>query len=202
MQNDVWLDIKGSNPRIVGEAQEKAFRNAIEVLGFEIGGGEFLEPPKEVTPPPEYVEYTDKKTGQQVRKPKEKKNQSEPAPSRSAGSTYSCTLTITKYLDLSSPDLYVNFCKTLTRQPQKMSSAVLTCRKDDSQRKLNFLVFEFTEMYVIGYDLGLAEGADPPTPVEKVTFRFSTCKMTYRKQSLEATADIIMGWNFEENKAL
>lgn len=203
MRNDAWLDIKGSNPRIVGEAQEKAFRNAIEILAFEVGGGEFLQPIEiETATAAEFVEYTDKKTGKTVRKQKTaSKKQKQTVGTKPTTSTYSCTLAITKYLDKSSPDLFVNFCKTLTRMPQKMSSAVLTVRKDDGPTKLNYLVFDFTDMYVISYELGLSEGADP-TPVEKVSFRFGSCKMTYRKQTQQATADVIMGWDFEGNKPL
>jgi type VI secretion system secreted protein Hcp len=102
-------------------------------------------------------------------------------------------LTITKYLDKSTPDLMLATCNG-----KHIPQAVLTVRKAGEQ-PLEYLLITMEDLIVTNVSTGGNAGADRLT--ENVTLNFSRVKVQYKEQT--ATGGVgdkpEMGWDIAAN---
>jgi len=104
---------------------------------------------------------------------------------------------IMKKTDRSSAILFQACC-----QGDHYGSAIVTLRKSGGKKPLEYLKYEFTELYVDSLQWSGSTGGDD-TPAESVSFSFATVHVTYIPQKPDGTGDspIEGGWNIVENVA-
>ena len=103
-------------------------------------------------------------------------------------------LSVTKYIDSSSPFLRLNLA-----QGKRIPSAKLTVRKAGST-PLEYFIIDMEEVVITSISASGSGGEDRLT--ENVTFIFARIKWTYTPQLADgsADADISKGWNVELNQ--
>ncbi len=103
--------------------------------------------------------------------------------------------TITKYVDRSSPGLFLACC-----DGTHIDTGKFTVRKAGGKTPLEFLKYEFTELIVSSIQGGASAGDDRQT--ETVSFNFATIKEIYTPQTATGTGggEIMKGWDVKKNK--
>jgi type VI secretion system secreted protein Hcp len=104
-------------------------------------------------------------------------------------------LTITKYVDKSSPLLFFLCCRG-----EHVPSAVLTVRKSGGAKPLEYLKITLDKVFISAYQTGGSSGQDLIT--ETVTLNFTKSKVEYVPQKLDGSGgpSIIKGWDISSNK--
>ncbi|HEV2971483.1 MAG TPA: type VI secretion system tube protein Hcp [Pirellulales bacterium] len=113
-----------------------------------------------------------------------------------------CKITITKELDLSSPDLFRAYCSTQDLNNRDVfESATLYVKKATGGNRKVFLTFVFSDVVVTGYTLDIGGDA---IPKETINLVFAKCRVEYKPQQepggLEPAA-IKGGWDMIERGA-
>jgi type VI secretion system secreted protein Hcp len=105
-------------------------------------------------------------------------------------------LSLTKYIDKSSPDLMLMCCNG-----KHIPEAKLTVRKA-GENPLEYLIITMTECMITAVSTGGSGGEDRLT--ENVTINFAAVKVNYIEQTPTGTAGAKpeMGWNIAENVKL
>ena len=97
-----------------------------------------------------------------------------------------CKFTITKEMDISSPDLFRAYCSTQDLEHRDVfDSATVTLRKATGKARAAFLTYTFNDLLVVGYSLDLGSDA---TPKETITLSFAKVRAEYRPQ--KATGEL------------
>lgn len=103
---------------------------------------------------------------------------------------------ITKLVDSASPALFKAYCARACAMAKPYGLAKVTLRKAGGAKPLEYLILQFTQVYVASYDVDGGTGDKPPT--ETVTFTFKTCSLQYRAQKVPgSTPTRQTAWNFE-----
>ncbi len=113
-----------------------------------------------------------------------------------------CQFEITKQLDQSSPDLFRAYCSSHSLATREVfETGVLTLRKATGGTRQPYLVFNFSDVVVVGYTLQIDSSAFPR---ETVTFSFAKVKMEYKPQKDDGTLGtaIRSGWNFIDRTSM
>ncbi len=105
-------------------------------------------------------------------------------------------LSFTKYIDRSSPDLFLYICSG-----KHVKNALLTVRKAGGD-PLEYLKINMEDLIVSGYSTGGSGGEDRLT--ENITLNFAKVKVDYTPQKPDGTADspLTTGWDIAANKKL
>lgn len=90
-------------------------------------------------------------------------------------------LSFTKYMDVSTPDLFLGCCNG-----KHYTSALLTVRKA-GEKPLEYMKITMTEVMVTSYTTGGSGGEDRLT--ENVTLNFGKVKVEYTPQKPDGSAD-------------
>ncbi len=109
-----------------------------------------------------------------------------------------CKITITKELDLASPDLFRAYCSTQDLHSRDVfESATLFCKKATGTERKVFLTFVFSDVVVTGYTLDIGGDA---VPKETVNMVFAKCRVEYKPQEHTGSlaAAIKGGWDMIE----
>ena len=109
-----------------------------------------------------------------------------------------CKLTITKELDLSSPDLFRAYCSTQDLEHRDVfESATLYVRKATGGKRKVFLTFDFSDVVVTGYTLDIGGDA---IAKETINLVFAKCRVQYKPQDATGKlgAAIEGGWDMIE----
>jgi type VI protein secretion system component Hcp len=202
MALDGFLELIRQGKPIQGETLDRIFtkKKASSIASFSMWGVD-NEVPEEETP------LADTSTTQPTSQPGQGSLTFQNKPG--GGSTplqakkaeqkkYPIFFKVTKEIDLSSPELYLAYCKNadlLTTQP--FDTAKVTIRKAGGKNKLVYLVLEFSNVRVTAYSIS-AEG--DKLPIETVSFNCTAATLQYRSQKLKGLASAqIMGWDFEND---
>src|SRR5262249_24898857 len=114
-----------------------------------------------------------------------------------------------KYLDASSPFLFVNYCQSASRDPVKIPLVQVTIRKSgrgagssgQSKYGMAYLKSEFANAWVSQYSMDHDETLN--TPKETLRFCCSSYFMSYTPQTEHGGKDAPkvkeLGWDFETN---
>lgn len=107
-----------------------------------------------------------------------------------AGTVALNELTITKYLDASSAELFQAMCLG-----EHFQTAKMTAYKSGGAAAVAYLTLEFEQLYPTGLSSGGSMGEDVFT--ESVTFSFAKVIVTYTEQGPDGTAggDHVGSWN-------
>jgi type VI protein secretion system component Hcp len=180
MPIDAFLEIIDEENPVHGESDDEVFKakKAIEVLSVS------LEPVKatSVETPPEGEATRTKGVRSPLAAPR------------------SFKLDITKEVDNASPNLFLAYCRFLTNADpaycKPFDSMRLTLRKAAGPNALNYLVLEFSDVFVVSYKMKI--GGSETVATEDVSFGFESCMMTYRIQTTTGRGHSpnIKTWNF------
>jgi type VI secretion system Hcp family effector len=200
MPVDAFMKLSGSKAHVLGETQDPRFGGKKEKLGgfeifsFDWGVGLTGGDGSDATSAPAAAPAGGAKppAGKQSAAPKKDKYQ--------AVANMDVELkpfTITKGVDLSTPDLFLACCK---KAP--FETAHITFRKAGQEEPVRYMVFHFTKVYVDSIQLKLAPGeSSDKGDEETVSFLYGSCQITYFPQ-LETGAPgspKIKGWDREKN---
>jgi type VI protein secretion system component Hcp len=112
-----------------------------------------------------------------------------------------CKITITKELDLSSPDLFRAYCSTQDLEHRDVfESATLYIRKATGGKRKVFLTFVFNDVVVTGYTLDIGSDA---VPKETINLVFGKCRVEYKPQDETGRLSTAIkgGWDMIERTA-
>ncbi len=105
-------------------------------------------------------------------------------------------LSFTKYIDMSSPDLFLACCNG-----KHFPNAILTVRKA-GEKPLEYLVITMTELIITSVSTGGSGGEDRLT--ENITLNFEKVKVDYKEQTPTGAggASPSAGWDIAKNEKL
>lgn len=109
-----------------------------------------------------------------------------------------CKITVTKEMDLSSPDLFRAYCSTQDIKTRDVfDSGTVTLRKATGGARAPFLTYTFNDLVVVGYSLDV--GADA-SPKETVTLSYGKICAEYKPQKATGKMGAVVtgGWDFIE----
>jgi type VI protein secretion system component Hcp len=112
-----------------------------------------------------------------------------------------CKLTMSKELDLASPDLFRAYCSTQDLHNRDVfESATLYVKKATGANRKVFLTFVFSDVVVTGYTLDIGSDA---VPKETINLVFGKCRIEYKPQEEAGGlgAAIKGGWDMIERGA-
>src|ERR1043166_320922 len=106
--------------------------------------------------------------------------------------------TISKYIDKSSPDLFLACCKK-----NKIHWGIVSIRETGEVNRNPYLVIEFTDLHVVSLNWDINPG-DPEgaATMETVEFTFKTVLIKYSRQDLTGEHRVVKmkGWNRDSHK--
>jgi type VI secretion system secreted protein Hcp len=108
---------------------------------------------------------------------------------------------VTKPVDVASPPLFRAYCKHACLPPddpdnRPIDLAKVTLRKAGGAKPLEYLLLQFTQVYVASYEVDARSGDKPPQ--ETLSFTFKTMSIQYRPQKQQGQAAAKQtAWNFE-----
>lgn len=107
--------------------------------------------------------------------------------------------TVTKRTDKSSAKLFQACCSG-----KHFPKAVLSVLKAGGENPIDYLKYEFKELFVTDVQWSGATGSGEDTPMETVGFAFGAVTVTYTEQKPDGTkgAAIVAGWDLKGAKAL
>jgi type VI protein secretion system component Hcp len=115
---------------------------------------------------------------------------------------FSLNFQVTKPVDAASPPLFRAYCKHACLSPddddnKPIDVAKVTLRKAGGAHPLEYLVMQFTKVYVASYEVDGGGSTDKP-PTETVSFTFKTISILYRPQKHKGQAAARQtAWNFD-----
>ncbi len=107
-------------------------------------------------------------------------------------------LTLTKYVDIATPDL-IKACTS----GRHLKEATLVVRKAGGAKPLDYFTMKMWEIIVSSYNTGGAEG-DLDRIQETLTFNFARFEIEYQQQNEKGTkvGSSKAGWDIAKNKAV
>ena|SRR5581483_150489 len=107
-------------------------------------------------------------------------------------------LTITKRMDIASPNLFQNCASG-----KPFDSAVLTIRKAGGGSPVEYLKYTMTNVIVTSFQNSGMAGGTEDVPTEHVSLSFSAITVDYTQQDETGTAsgNASAGWDLKANKA-
>jgi type VI secretion system secreted protein Hcp len=105
-------------------------------------------------------------------------------------------LSFMKHTDSTSPQLFQNCCNG-----KHFPKGSVTFLKAGGKAPVDYLKYEFTEVYVESIQWGGGGGED--TPSESVSLAFASVNVTYTPQKTDGTkgTPVVAGWDLKANKA-
>lgn len=102
---------------------------------------------------------------------------------------------VMKKTDSASPQIFMKCC-----QGSHFKTATMTLNKAGGEKAIQYLKYEFTELFVDSVQWSGASGGDD-TPTESVSFSFSSIKVTYTPQKADGSAGspVVVGWDVKKN---
>jgi type VI protein secretion system component Hcp len=203
---DGFLQLVKGGQAIKGETTDKAYSGAIEILSFKIGSMSGF------TDTEGFYAVQDARQRSDVAFSRAYSNDesegiatlfaSDAEMDAFEGTDLSkvdaCKFTITKEMDLSSPDLFRAYCSTQDLKTRDVfNSGTVTLRKATGGSRAVFLTYSFEDLVVVGYSLDI--GADAKAK-ETVTISFAKVRAEYKPQKAtgELGAVVKGGWDFIE----
>lgn len=112
---------------------------------------------------------------------------------------------VTKYVDRSSPFLFVNYCESASKEPVKIPKALVAIRKSGRDANseglrrygMAYLKYEFANCWVVQYSID--HDATMNMPKETIRFCCSSYHMSYTPQTSAGEKDSRvreLGWDF------
>lgn len=179
MAVDMYLELEGGSPAVVGETSDADFSKKkamlIESFAYQCqvddaaveeddGMSQCIDPDMPYYVPPDEIDMT--------RKPL----------------AWTIPFTVKKQVDRASPSLFFNYCKSLSGVRSEFTKARVSFRKAGGTDPLmTYLTLEFSKARLVGYKVELSTGENQST-VESLTFRFAACKYIYKPQSATGEA--------------
>ncbi len=107
-----------------------------------------------------------------------------------AGKVSISSMSIQKSIDNATPTFFLKCCNG-----QHFATGKVVCREAGGEAPVEYLMFEFEQVFVDSVSWGGASGGDKPS--ESCSFSFKTCKITYTPQSADGSAGtpIPAGWD-------
>jgi type VI protein secretion system component Hcp len=210
---DCFLKLVLRGQPIYGEATDKEYENLIEVISLSFGSsaGFGEEETQYAAHDADLLEAVSKSRAQEdvidmgslfgdgpsdpVEYDKEELKQFE---GKDLASVEACKITITKELDLASPNLFRAYCSTQDLNFRDVfESATLYVKKATGGGRKVFLTFIFNDVVVTGYTLDIGSDA---VPKETVNLVFAKCCVKYQPQTAggDLGAAIPGGWDMIE----
>jgi type VI protein secretion system component Hcp len=199
MATDLFLKLSRGGAPIKGECQDQPFQGMIQLQAFQMSSLALLTRPE-------------KKVRPAASGPSPGWAEQKPAAVDDSVDEDACSFTVTKALDSSSTDLFLNY--TQAQNPEKRKACLLRgtvyFRHDGPQPKVatpegvSFLALDFYDMFV--YDYSLEGNQEDPRPVEEVKFYFDKYMLTYKAPYLAAGMALkppcCIGWDFNLGEPL
>jgi type VI protein secretion system component Hcp len=205
---DAFLELfEGGSVAVEGECLDGVFgkKKAIQLLSFTLQSQKDMSSgtaPK-AKPKTEAEKAKAWEEEQKKAKAKERQMTAEPEPVTSTKAQELFLFTITKEIDSATPHLFLEYCTRWARQVVNWDKAKVTLRKAaGGDPHLEFMVYEFTNVWVKSWSLG-DQGGDE-LPEEEVEFAFDTCKVYYTPQGSSGDSASVKygGWDFGNHKQL
>ncbi len=113
-----------------------------------------------------------------------------------AGKVNLTSFNVMKYTDATSPQLFQKMC-----QGAHFKTVKVTLRKAGGDKPLNYLVYDFEEVFVDNMQWSGSTGGDD-TPMENLSFSYGKVVITYTQQKADGTAagNQVGGWDVRSNK--
>jgi type VI secretion system secreted protein Hcp len=99
-----------------------------------------------------------------------------------AGKVSISSMTIQKVVDKASAKLFLACC-----QGKHYSKGKLTVREAGGDNPVEYLVYDFTQLFIDSMSWGGASGGDKPS--ESISFSFASVKMTYQEQQAAGSGE-------------
>lgn len=114
-----------------------------------------------------------------------------------AGKVSISSVNIQKVVDKATAKLFLACCKG-----QHFAKGKLTVREAGGDTPVDYLVLDFTQIFIDSISWGGASGGDKPS--ESVSFSFATVKMTYKEQQATGSGEKAgeAGWDLQKNTKL
>jgi len=114
-----------------------------------------------------------------------------------AGKVDISSMSIQKTIDSSTPSLFLNCASG-----KHFTTAQLKVREAGGDAPVEFLVIDFTQVFIDSISWGGASGGGKPS--ESVSFSFATIQFTYTPQTATGSAGspVPFGWNVLQNTKL
>lgn len=114
-----------------------------------------------------------------------------------AGKVDISSMSIQKVVDKASTKLFLGCC-----QGTHFTKGKLTVREAGGDSPVEYLVLDFTQVFVDSISWGGATGGDKPS--ESVSFSFASIQMTYQEQQAAGSGQKAgqAGWNLQQNTKL
>ncbi len=114
-----------------------------------------------------------------------------------AGKVSISSVNIQKVVDKATATLFSACCKG-----QHFKKGKLTVREAGGDKPVDYLVLDFTQVFIDSISWGGASGGEKPS--ESVSFSFATVKMTYKEQQGTGSGEKAgeAGWDLQKNTKL
>ncbi len=114
-----------------------------------------------------------------------------------AGKVSISSMSVTKVVDKATAKLFLACC-----QGKHYSKGKLTVREAGGDTPVEYLVLDFTQLFVDSISWGGASGGEKPS--ESLSFSFESIKMTYQEQQSAGSGQKAgeAGWNLKQNTKL
>jgi len=114
-----------------------------------------------------------------------------------AGKVSISSISVQKVVDKATAKLFLACC-----QGKHFSKGTLTVREAGGDSPVDYLVMDFTQLFVDSISWGGASGGDKPS--ESLSFSFASVKMTYQEQQSAGSGQKAgeAGWDLQKNTKL
>lgn len=114
-----------------------------------------------------------------------------------AGKVSISSISIQKVVDKASPKLFLACC-----QGKHYTKGKLTVREAGGDAPVEYLVLDFTQVFVDSVSWGAASGGEKPS--ESVSFSFATVTFSYTEQAGTGSGETAVpaGWDLQKNTKL
>ena len=116
-----------------------------------------------------------------------------------AGRVEVSNFTVSKKTDKSSPKLFQHCCSG-----KHIPTATLTLLKAGGDKPVDYLKYDFTELFVGDIQWSGATNGGDDTPQETVGFSFATVQITYMTQKPDGSKGeaVVAGWDLKSSKSI
>lgn len=196
---DAYLELRnGDKPAIEGETLDKILgakhRRGVQLISFELSSQVDLTPREKTTSSEMFGNLFDEPRDDE---PEDEEEQEY------------FTFTVTKEIDNATPEFFTAYCQhwSSTKTPSTAAKtegifdeAKVTIRKAAGSKPIEYLVFEFREVWIKSWELSNKDGDD--LPEEELEFCFNACQMRYWPQKVDGSRGVMIPSNFWYFRAL
>ena len=184
--SDVYMEL--SDPSVWGETYDEQFgmgKDGRQLGAFEISSFTFsASDADEVAATP---------AAQPAARGAQPAARAAPAAPASTGKTFN----VSKYIDKSSPDLFLACC-----MKSPIAWCIISVRETGEDNRKPYLVMEFQRLHVKSFNWEDIPGdAESSSEMEKVTFSYETVLMKYSRQDITGEHRVVKmkGWDFSSH---